>query len=205
MHSFKIRCSAIGQIMSKSGKITQGVETFLKKWYAETEYGYSDQIYSKYFDKGNFKEHDAIDLVAEREGLGILSKNTQSYSNEFLMGTPDVLVDDLVIDVKCPWDAKTFLDSALAPINSDYYWQLQGYMALTNKSSAILAYCLLDTPEDVNYGNEIQYEHLDASMRYKAFKFERNDDEIKAIEDMVQLCREWLNEYDKQVKEALCK
>jgi len=203
MRLFKIRCSQIGQIMSKSGAITQGVETYLKKWYAETEYGYSDEIYSKYFDKGNFKEHDAIDFVAEREGLGILEKNTQSYSNEWLIGTPDVITQDLVIDVKCPWDAKTFLDSATSEINTDYQWQLLGYMALTDRPNAILSYCLMDTPEDCNYGREIQFEHLAPQMRYKAFRVASDDLVIQSIYDKVERCREWLEAYDKQVKEAL--
>ncbi len=38
--------------------------------------------------------------------------------------------------------------------NKDYYFQLQGYLWLTNKTEAVLAYCLIDTPLEIVEVNE---------------------------------------------------
>jgi len=34
-------------------------------------------------------------------------------------------------------------------LDSLYYWQMQSYMWLTNTKNAIIAYCLVNTPESI--------------------------------------------------------
>ena len=69
MNLFKIRCSAIGKIMAnakKEGERSAGCITYLKEWYAEQMFGDREEIRSKYMDKGNFCENEAIDICAPR-------------------------------------------------------------------------------------------------------------------------------------------
>jgi hypothetical protein len=206
MKEFKIRASQIGKIMGESkpkGNLSATCITYLKEWYSEQMYGERADIRSKYFDKGNMCENEAIDIIAERLNLGIAFKNVNFYENEYLTGTPDILTESMVIDAKCSWDGKTFLDSATNEINKDYEWQLIGYMNLTKRVEAKLCYTLLDTPEEANYGIEVIYSNIPIEKRFKAFTIEYSDEKIKSIHNKVEQCREWLNEYDLKVKECL--
>jgi hypothetical protein len=140
MHLFKARPSQLGKIMGNAkvkGELSAGCVTYLKEWYAEQMYSDREEIHSKYLDKGNASEIEAIDVCAERFGLGIIKKNETTYSNDWLIGTPDI-VCDYIIDVKCSWSGKTFLEAITNPINSDYEWQLHGYLWLTDKTDAKL-------------------------------------------------------------------
>lgn len=202
---FKIRCSQIGKIMGNAkvkGELSAGTITYLKEWYAEQMYQDVEEIKSKYLDKGIECENDAIRHVANQFSLGIIKKNEQYFENEYLTGTPDILTKNIVIDTKCSWNGKTFLESVTSPINTDYEWQLRGYMALTDKSIAHLVYVLLDTPEHINYGREIVYQNP-IQERFFSFQIERDLEKEQMIFDKVLKCREWLKGYDEQVKMLL--
>lgn len=174
-------------------------KSYLKKWYA----GDKEQIHSKYLDKGNMMEDDAIDLMADVLGYGMASKNKVTFSDEFMIGTCDVDLPDMIVDVKCPWDNKTFLDNIFG-INPDYEWQLRGYLRLWRKDKACLFYALMDTPE-MDYTLEVSYSHLPIERRWIAYMVERDEAiENKILARVIQ-CREWLAEYDKLVSASLGK
>ena len=86
--------------------LSQTCITFLKEWYAND----NEQIYSKEINKGIEKEDDCIDFAAKVLGYGVAEKNKVSVSDEFMAGTCDVDLSDVVIDTKCPYNRKTFLD-----------------------------------------------------------------------------------------------
>lgn len=207
MKEFKIRASQVGKIMGQ-GRGANGLSktciSYLKEWYSTQMYGDRADIYSKHMDKGIMMEIEAIDTVAVLSGYGILSKNDQSYSDEHFTGTPDIITEHEVIDTKCSWDGKTFLESVTGKVNKDYELQLQVYMHLTGKKSAKLAYVLLDTPEECNYGNEVIYSDIEIEKRYYTIQFEYDYKLIEEIQQKVKACREWLKEYDKLVKGLLC-
>lgn len=206
MKQFKIRASQIGKIMGESkpkGQLSSTCITYLKEWYSEQMYGERADIRSKYLDKGNMCENEAIDVISERLNLGIAFKNVNFFEDDYLTGTPDILTETMVIDAKCSWDGKTFLDSVTSDINKDYEWQLIGYMALTKRVEAKLCYVLLDTPEEANYGTEVIYSNIPIEKRFKSFNIEYSEEKIKAIEEKVIQCRTWLNEYGLKVKECL--
>jgi hypothetical protein len=206
MKEFKIRASQIGKIMGESkpkGQLSSTCITYLKEWYSEQMYGEREEIRSKYFDKGNLCENEAIDIIEDRLKLGLAFKNMTFFENDFITGTPDILTETMVIDAKCSWDGKTFLDSVTSEINKDYEWQLLGYMDLTKRIEAKLCYVLLDTPEESNYGIEVIYSNIPIEKRFKAFTIDYSEDKVKSIHDKVKMCREWLIEYDLKVKQCL--
>lgn len=177
--------------------------TYLKEWYAEQVYGDREEIKSKYLDKGNLMESSAIDFVADRLGYGLLDKNEQFFENDFTMGTPDVITKTEILDTKCPWSSKTFLDSVLSPLSDAYYWQMQAYMGLTGLKSAKVCFCLMDTPADANYGREVSYAEISPELKFHAKEVEFDEEAIEALKARVLLCRKWLEEYDAKVKELL--
>lgn len=198
--TFKIHCSQIGKIMGASkpaGQLSVTCKTFLKEWYANE----FEEIHSKYIDKGNQVENELIDFMAIQLGYGMAEKNTITLHDEFMVGTCDVNFPDLVVDVKAPYNRKTLQDN-VDGINSDYEWQLQGYMNLYDKPKAILFYGLMDTPE-TDWTMEVVYSDMPDQERWIAYSVIRNDELIQAIKDRVLMCRAWLEEYDILVKSKL--
>ena len=201
--TFKMRASQAG-LLSTNGKDALGLGTslitYLKDYYAEEKSGVKEEINSKYLIKGNLMEQELIDITAERLGLGILEKNEVHFNDEHFKGTPDCYTDDLVIDVKNSWSYKTFLDAITSPINKDYEAQLQVYMHLTGIKKAKLVYGLLDVPGEANYGNDIFYSHMPINERFYAFDLEYDEAMIEQMQDKVNNCRTFLNDYDARIK-----
>ena len=148
----KIRASQVGKIMtssrSKGDVLSKTAKSYLEQLAKEELLGVRSEFSSKYTDKGNLVEDDAIDLVEKVKCEGFfLYKNEEHFSNDYVTGTPDVLTNDLLIDVKSSWNVDTFpmFDKELK--NKDYYYQLQTYMWLTGRIESHLCYCLVDTPK----------------------------------------------------------
>ena len=125
MKDFKIRCSAIGKIMANSrtkGQLSKTCQSYLEDYAIENMYGYSKDIWSKAIDKGIAVEDASIELAEEVLKMGAMSKNEEFYENEYLTGTPDVLNEDFVLDVKSSYDATTFPWFKKDVPNKDYYY-----------------------------------------------------------------------------------
>lgn len=200
---FRIRCSAIGKIMSNAkvkGELSQTCKTFLHEWYANE----NEQIHSKYIDKGNQVEDELIDFMAEQLGFGMAEKNRVTLSDEFMQGTCDVDLPTCIVDVKASWNKKTLQQVVIDGYDKDYEWQLQGYMYLYNKPKAFLFYGLMNTPE-TDYIAEVVYDDLQANERWIAFEFNYDIEKIIAIKERVEQCRVYLAEYDRLIKNKLGK
>jgi len=214
----KIRASAIGQVMTnsrKKGELSKTCQSYVQKVLKEELYGVRSMFSNKYTDKGNIMEDEAIDLVASFYDLGIVVKNEDYFTNDFIKGTPDVILNDSVRDIKCSWDVGTFPLYQTEVPNKDYYWQLQGYMWLTDKEVSYLDYCLMDTPPHLissearsmayRFGDEIsQSQHTDLvnnmtfsrhpeAMRIKTFRVDRDEESIEQIKNRVTEINNYIN------------
>lgn len=206
---FKIRCSAIGQIMTNSrtkGQLSKTAQSYVETWIKEQIYKRRKVITTKYMEKGNIVEDRSIAFAGRVLNADII-KNEQRYENELLVGTPDVITEDYVIDVKNSWDCFTFPLFYENVPNKDYYYQAQGYMALTGLSHYKLIYTLLDTPDSLierefKYASELDYDtfakdyrysEIDEAYRIRIFEIERDDDVIDAINGRVIECRNYIN------------
>lgn len=200
---FKIHCSQISKIMGNSkpaGNLSAACKTYLMEWYA----GEREEIHSKYLDKGNMCEIELIDFAAMKLNLGLAEKNTVRIEDEYMTGECDIDFPSCIVDVKASWDNKT-LQSQCEGMDEDYELQGIGYMHLYKKDEFILFFGLVDTPEEVNYGNEISYQHIPEDMRWIAYKIKADYNKILEIKAKVVKCREWLVEYDVLVKSKLGK
>jgi len=214
---FKIRSSSIGHIMAYPDKpeLPKGAETHLKNWAKSKLYSRSKEIGSKYLTKGNKVEEQAIDLLAEYMGEGFLFKNEEHFEDDHITGMPDVLRSDRVIEIKSPWDWSTFPAFEQKIPESNYWWQCQGYMALTGKDFAQLCYVLCDTPEEqiqkeakwkaYELGCDIDdiieqieqamtYSDIQIESRIKIFDIKRDDKAIENIRRRVESCRVFLSQ-----------
>jgi len=223
----KIRCSAIGKIMtnsrSKSEVLSKTCKSYLEELALEEVYGIRKEFSSRYTDKGNEVERESIDLAQDVLDMGFMYKNTEFFENDFLTGTPDVNTDTCLLDVKSSYDASTFPFFAEEIPNKDYMYQLQGYMALTGKRKSILAYCLVNTPynivEDeirrahwnhhlIDESDELRaeveakhvFDHIPMEKRIKTFDVRYDKDVVKAIYERVKECRVYYDEIINQLK-----
>jgi len=218
MNTFRVRCSALGKIMtsprSKSEILSQTAKTYVEEQVLQAKYGIVKTFNSRYTDKGNLVEDESIKLASDVLDLGFLYKNDEHFSNDWVTGTPDVNTDTILLDVKSSWDATTFPFFATEIPTKDYFYQLQGYMWLTGKQKSLLVYCLVNTPldmvqdeirrahwnanlleESLDLIDEVQkrhnFDHIPDNRRVKVFEVERDDEVIEQIKERVELCREY--------------
>lgn len=269
MKNFKIRCSAIGKLMTGHIGLTdkqeeklleykqreQGVfkgnpkltltqkmipdyqrlkdlknnptlpktvTTYLQDVKKGWLYGQKKEFSTVQTDKGNLMEDDAIDFIVEHLDIDWMAlKNEKHFEDEFMKGTPDVILQDEIIDIKCSWDCFTF-PLFEDEVNQDYWWQGQGYMHLVGKKKYRVAYCLMDMPQDIlsrllnmerwkisnshKLDEEIYdalkekytYSNLPLELRLKVYEFEYDFEAIKQVQKRVSLSRNYLVDLDKR-------
>jgi hypothetical protein len=207
-------------------------KSYLVQSYVLSKYGRVREIQTKQMVKGTISEDDSIQLFAALEKKPY-SKNIYRLNNPYISGCPDLydgetIVDsNEIIDVKSCWDIFTFLSNVEAPENDMYYWQLQGYMALTGAKIGTIAYCLVNTPDSIIEGEKYnllrrmdvateedagfkreyaklmanrKFDDIPMSERLLTYSIERNDDDIDKIYKKVEKCREFLSEFEEKHK-----
>jgi hypothetical protein len=233
------RCSQLGHLMTecrsaadkKAGNLSETTKTHLIDVYVQNKYNRQTDISNKYIHKGLQVEEDAITLYS-RVKKRFWKKNIQHLSNPFIKGTPDLFTGleinsaEEIIDIKSSWDIYTFFRVHKKEINSMYYWQLQGYMALTGAKKATLAYCLVNTPDvmiadekrrlfyKMGVGSEdnktfieacaeldkaMIYDDIPLSERVIQFKVERCQDDIDLLYSKVEKSRIYLQNLEYQL------
>ena len=219
----KVRCSSLGAIMtnprSKKETLGQTTKSFVKQYIIERKFGIYKEIHSKYFDKGNEVEADAISLCNDVMNLGFIYKNDEKFKNDYITGIPDVNTNDVLLDIKSSWDLFTFPFFDTEIKNKGYYYQLQGYMWLTGKTEAYLCYCLMNTPQHLvedevrrehwrlNAIDELpevrkhiesnhNFDHIDDNLRIKSYHIKYDPELIEEFKRRIEACREYYNELD---------
>lgn len=204
----KVRCSQLPKIMteprSKSEVLSETAKSEIKKIVLEDYFGIRTELSNKYLTKGIECENQSIDLLNEVLFTSY-EKNVCRLSNEFLTGECDIdsVQEDLIIDIKTSWSIETF-PLTPADINvKDYEWQLRGYMMLYNRENAKLAYCLVDTPDELlNWENpEIhKVSHINPLERVTILDFKRDLELEKRIEEKCKAAQDFYSEYINQIQ-----
>jgi hypothetical protein len=92
MKAFKIRCSAIGKIMTnprtKGELLSQTAKTYIEEEVLRAKYGIIKTFSSRYTDKGNLVEDEAIEMASNALELGFLYKNHEHFRKRLLDGNP---------------------------------------------------------------------------------------------------------------------
>lgn len=190
---FKIRASASGKLMTKSrskdGALSKTALSYVQDWYKEQIYGVKKNIDNKYLRKGISVEDKAIEYAATELGWLFAEKNEEYFEDSHFCGTPDVILDDTIIDIKSSWDCFTFPLFEDEIPNEDYYYQLQTYMALTGLKKAQLVYVLMDTPESIER-DAVSYESVESKYRIKIFDVDYDEEVVESMRDKVQYVRD---------------
>jgi hypothetical protein len=158
----KFRASGNGHLMTEpklkadkdAGNLSEGAKTHVINTWVSWKYKRNEEIYSKYIEKGNEVEEDAITTVSLASNVNFV-KNEITFENEWICGTPDFLIKDkegkiiTIEDTKASWDIYSFNRSKNKPLNKLYYWQMQSYMWLTGATMANIRYCLENATADL--------------------------------------------------------
>jgi len=225
-----IRASSVGYLMTEpqskadkeAGLLSKTAQKHLLDVYIAEKYGRRKDIQTKQMKKGIEVEQDSIDLLSMYLKMPF-SKNDQRFTNDFITGFPDIIDNDRIIDIKSSYDLWTFIGNIPDKLDSLYYWQMQSYMWLTNTKSAIIAYCLVNTPESIieqekyymlkkmdvateenpEYVKEamkiefnMSFDDISIDERVLMFNVSRNEDDILRIQQKVEKAREFLRELE---------
>lgn len=224
-----IRCSSLGCLFTEpkskadkdAGNLSQTAKTHLIEVYAREIWGVEKDLLTKQMKKGVDAEAAAISLLSVVDGC-IYEKNHTRGQNEWISGHADIVLEDEIIDTKVSWDAFSFLPKLAEEIDKTYYYQLQGYLWLWNKKVGRIAYCLVDTPDNIIQGelyrllrsmdvvsedspeykkaadkliSNMKFSHIDPQERVIEHYTVRSDEVIEQIPAKVAKAREFLKEF----------
>lgn len=206
-------CSSLPDLMtngrSKDEILGETAKAVARNTYIEEVFGRRDTgSINKYTQKGIAVETDGIALLEKVTGE-VCFKNQETFSNEFITGTPDIRKDK-IIDIKNSYNVWTFTAVTLEKAKKDYHEQLQGYLDLTGLNEAWLVYTLVNTPMKIiddeiyklsfqigedeahEYEKNYIYDDIPAELRIKIFKFNRDQMLIDSIHQRVRDARDYL-------------
>jgi hypothetical protein len=223
-----IRCSSLGCLFTEpqskedklAGKLSKTAKTHLTKVYIEALWDKRKDITTKQMDKGTLCQPEAILMTSKLFGFPY-EENTERKSDGYITGEADIVLGEGIIDIKCSWDAETFICNLTEPVNKDYLYQMQGYMRLWNKPTAIIRYCLVSAPTKIlkdelskllyrmDVATDVSPEYIEAAaelnfnMTFDEIPIEhrvidiivpRNEEIIEQIPEKVEKAREYLKE-----------
>ena len=184
MDKLLFRCSSAGSLLTEpkskadkdAGKLSETAKTLVQSMWLERKFGYREFVNNEYMDKGLSMEQDSMSLVQSVLGGEFRVKNREKFSNEFVIGTPDIILSNCIEDIKTSWSLRTFFESEPSTL---YKVQAQCYMALKGIKSYRLIYCLVPNTKEMVIN---ECERL-------AFKFGRNYENEDYIEQCQQIQR----------------
>ena len=202
--------------------------SYLKELYVFHRYGkepVGGSNRSFYTIKGKTVEDESIMLLSRADDAQY-TKNEEGKTNDFLTGECDIKADDYNLkDIKSSWDFATLLANFGSTLNTDYWWQGQGYMDLWGAKHYQVCYTLVNMPQEMierekmrifNTMNPISedspeykaaiekiefnmtFDEIPIRERILRFSFDRDDAAIEAIHKRVIECRKWLENFEKQ-------
>lgn len=220
------------ELIKNDEVLSSGCKTYLLSVYASEKYGKwsaSKDKGNKFTNKGHLCELDSIELISKLDGK-IYEKNEERVENEYLTGIPDIFEGESIynatkiIDIKTSWDIETFFSNLGKRLKSVYWWQLQGYMAITGAKEGEVSFCLVDTPESIindekyrlfrrmdvateenpaykaaafELENNLTFGDMPIEDRRMRFKVERDDEAIAKLYRKIDTCRKYLEEIEK--------
>ena len=160
--------------------LSEGAKTRVQEKFLKDQFKINKEFWSKETDKGNETEDESIRLFGKVSGIFGIKKNEKTFENDYFIGTPDVVTDDAVIDIKTAWDGSTFPWFAEELPTTAYFYQLQAYLQLTGRKKGFIAYFLTNANDDM-----VQDEVRRDAWRQKLI--DPTDEQLEEIEKKVYL------------------
>lgn len=188
---------------AKDKSLSAGAKTFIESLAKEAMYGFCEVVTGKYMDKGLIVEDQSIELYNAVHFTNYV-KNTERRSDEHITGECDIIVPGVKgIDIKSSWSLATFPATAAAGHDKLYEWQCRGYMRLWDVPVWEVAYCMVNTPDElIKYEQEeLHYvDHIPEELRVTVVRYERDMDLEQKIATKVQAAHRYFDFITHQMK-----
>ena len=188
---------------AKDKSLSAGAKTYIESLAKEELYGFKEIITGKYMDKGLIVEDESIQLYNSVFFTDYV-KNTERRTNDWITGECDVIVPGVAgIDIKSAWSLATFPATSAAAHDTLYEWQCRGYMMLWDVPLWEVAYCMVNTPDElIKYEQEsLHYvDHIDEALRVTTIKYERDMELEAKIIAKVKAARQYFDQITAQIK-----
>ena len=198
----KWRPSQLGKLMTnprnKSEVISETAKSEIRRIAKEDFFGYSSEIKTKPMIKGTDWEQDGIDLL-NNVRFTKYTKNKLRVENEYMSGCCDILLDDLIIDIKSSWSLDTFPATPSEGESSDYEWQGRAYMWLYDRPEFELIYTMYTTPDELltDWDNLSihRVDHIPSHHRITVITYQRDEQYEDLIRERLIHCNEYYSQY----------
>lgn len=132
-------------------------------------------------------EHLQFRKNLERRNLNLGTELNPYY----LSGEPDVVFDNIIWDIKCPFSISNFEQQTRQPVLS-YILQVHGYMLLFGLEKAVIVTALF---RNKNIKSDKVFENTPRALRFHHYEVERDEDVIDAIKQRLALCAQYVEQY----------
>jgi len=200
-----IRCSSIAKIMTGSTKkdeiFGETAKTAMLEIARENLFGVRKDLDEvKCIQKGRACEDAAIQLYND-----VFLYNLQKVpsdgrrDNGIITGEPDLIAtcSQKGVDIKVAWSLLTFPLTPDQAGKKAYEWQARGYMCLFDLPEWEIAYCAIDTPEElVKPWDDPKIHFIDTAIplhhRITVAKFTRDLEIEKTMLEKCAMANEWI-------------
>lgn len=203
----KFRASSLSEIMTdpkeKGEILSKGAKAVLEKMAKEFVYGFNEVISGKYMEKGVIVEDESIALY-NSVFFTDYKKNTERKTNDWVTGECDIFTGRKIIDIKSSWSLATFPAVAESGADKGYEWQGRAYMMLWDVDEFEIAYCMVNTPDElIKYEQEdLHYvDHIDEALRVTIVKYKRDKELEEKIKVKVSAARKYLSALVEEIKQ----
>lgn len=188
---------------AKDASLSAGAKTFIESLAKEALYGFCEVVTGKYMDKGLIVEDESIELY-NAVHFTDHKKNTERRNNDWITGECDIIVPSVKgVDIKSAWSLATFPATSAAGYDKLYEWQCRGYMMLWDVPLWEVAYCMVNTPDElIKYEQEeLHYvDHIPEEMRVTVVRYERDMELEAKIIRKVQAAHRYFDHITRQIK-----
>jgi hypothetical protein len=191
----------------KAASLSDTAKSHIRQMAAEAIFGVDFTVRSREMDKGTQCEEHGIALYNSVFGKSLV-KNTERRRDEYLCGEADMPDVEEVVDIKLAWSVATFPlseDDIAETQRNMYEWQLRAYMRLWDKPRGRIAYCLVDTPEDLCKWEDPRLHmvgHIPEHMRVTTWAYERDPSLEAMMIDKIKRAREYYSRVVRQFHET---
>lgn len=217
-----IRCSSIGKIMteprSKSEEWSQTAISAMMEMAREDLFGVRKSLDDvRCIQKGRMCEDIGIELYNDVFMFNLQKLPADARrDNGIITGEPDLIArsSNKGVDIKIAWSLLTFPLTEDQAGKKDYEWQARGYMCLFDVPEWEIAYCAVDTPEELlKPWDDIKHHQIDPAIpmhhRITIARFTRDMDIEKAMLEKCAKANAWIEaaiknfavEHDQYIKD----
>lgn len=171
--------------------LSKGAKTALTDIAKQVLYGFKVEVSSKEMEKGILCEQDSINLL-NLVDFARYKKNEVRLQNDILSGECDIWVPGVkTIDTKTSWSLDTFPVLSSDCHDATYEWQGRAYQLLYDVPLHEVAFCMVDTPDDLiprwEQAELHKVSHIDPALRITRIAYKRD---AKLENKLIRKCRD---------------